>query len=160
MNRSVQRYVLSIHHSAIWTYSCITQGCNSIINTFILESLMVFSGMISAWMRGDPHFTTMDGLTYTFNGRGEFVLLKTENVELQVRLTYTHFLLRSVHTWQWRIQDFPQGGAPTPKSAIIFQIFSQKLHENERIWTPGGASLAPPLDPPMLDVCVWVTIKV
>ena len=27
---------------------------------------------------------------------------------------------------------------------------SQKLHENERIWTPGGlASLAPPLDPPM-----------
>ena len=44
-------------------------------------------------MRGDPHFTTMDGLTYTFNGRGEFVLLKTENVELQVRLTYTHFFL-------------------------------------------------------------------
>ena len=54
---------------------------------------------------------------------------------------------------QWRIQDFPQGGAPTPKSPIIFQICSRKLHENERIWTPGGggggASLAPPLDPPM-----------
>ena len=54
---------------------------------------MVFSGMISAWMRGDPHFTTMDGLTYTFNGRGEFVLLKTENVELQVRLASIHFFL-------------------------------------------------------------------
>ena len=40
---------------------------------------------------------------------------------------------------QWRIQDFPQGGAPTPKSAIIFQFFSQKLRENERIWTPRGA---------------------
>ena len=25
---------------------------------------------------------------------------------------------------QWRIQDFPQGGAPTPKIAIIFQIFA------------------------------------
>ena len=25
--------------------------------------------------------------------------------------------------YQWRIQDFPQGGAPTPKSAIIFQFF-------------------------------------
>ena len=48
--------------------------------------------MISAWMRGDPHFTTMDGLTYTFNGRGEFVLLRTYeadgttiSVEIQVR---------------------------------------------------------------------------
>ena len=51
---------------------------------------------------------------------------------------------------QWRIQDFPQGGAPTPKSAVIFQFFPQKLHENERIWTPGGARVAPPLDPPMM----------
>ena len=49
---------------------------------------------------------------------------------------------------KWRIQDFPEGGAPTPNSAIIFQSFSRKLHENERIWTR-GASLVPPLDPPM-----------
>ena len=43
---------------------------------------------------------------------------------------------------QWWIQDFPEEGAPTPKTAIILQ-----LHENERIWTPRGgrASLAPPL---------------
>ena len=39
---------------------------------------------------------------------------------------------------------FSRGGAPTPKSAFIFQYFCRKLHENERIWTPGGASLAPP----------------
>ena len=26
---------------------------------------------------------------------------------------------------QWQIQDFPQGGAPTPKIAIIFQIFAE-----------------------------------
>ena len=54
---------------------------------------------------------------------------------------------------QWRIQDFPQGGAPTPKFAIIFQIFAEscmKIYENERIFTRGGhASLVPPLDPPM-----------
>ena len=55
-----------------------------------------------------------------------------------------------VNANQWRIQDFPEGAAPTPKNAIIFQFFCRKLHENERIWTPGGrASLAPPLDPPM-----------
>ena len=46
---------------------------------------------------------------------------------------------------QWRIQDFPQEGAPTPKSAIIFQFFYRRLHENERILDRGGASLAPPL---------------
>ena len=44
---------------------------------------------------------------------------------------------------QWRIQDFLQGGAQTPKSAIIFQIFRRKLHENERIWTPGGRPWRP-----------------
>ena len=39
------------------------------------------------------------------------------------------------------------GGAPT----YHFAKFSQKLHEIERIWAPGGgASLAPPLDPPVL----------
>ena len=27
---------------------------------------------------------------------------------------------------QWRIQDFPEGGVPTHKSAIIFQIFLPK----------------------------------
>ena len=26
--------------------------------------------------RGDPHFTTLDGRVYTFNGLGEYVLLR------------------------------------------------------------------------------------
>ena len=53
---------------------------------------------------------------------------------------------------QWRIQDFPGGGgASTPKSAIIFQIFCQKPHGNERIWTPRVTRIpGSPLDPPML----------
>ena len=46
---------------------------------------------------------------------------------------------------------FFRRGAPTPKSVIIFQFFCRKLHEDERIWTPEGASLAPPLDPPMFS---------
>ena len=45
----------------------------------------------------------------------------------------------SLNAYPVGIQDFPEGGAPTPKSAIIFQIFCQKLHENERIWAPRGA---------------------
>ena len=32
-----------------------------------------------AWGWGDPHITTIDGRRYTFNGIGEYVLLKTNN---------------------------------------------------------------------------------
>ena len=52
----------------------------------------------------------------------------------------------SLHV-QWRIQDFPEEGAPTYDFAKI----SQKLHEIERIWTGGGARPSrPPLDPPLM----------
>ena len=53
-----------------------------------------------------------------------------------------------MYYYQWRIQDFPEGGREHAK-------FSRKLHEIERIWTPRGgrASLTPPLDPPMITTC-------
>ena len=41
-----------------------------------------------AWFWGDPHFTTLDDFTYTFNGLGEYVLLRAMgeiNVEFQGR---------------------------------------------------------------------------
>ena len=47
---------------------------------------------------------------------------------------------------QWRIQDFPEEGAPTLQAGgggaptYNFAKFSQKLHEIERIWTPGGGA--------------------
>jgi len=40
------------------------------------------------WFWGDPHFTTLDDFTYTFNGIGEYVLLRAAgeiNAELQGR---------------------------------------------------------------------------
>ena len=56
---------------------------------------------------------------------------------------------------QWRIQDFPEEGAPTPwggAPTYDFAIFSQKLHEIERISAPRGG--ARPkfyyVDPPLL----------
>ena len=30
-----------------------------------------------AQLRGDPHITTIDGVAYTFNGHGEFILLES-----------------------------------------------------------------------------------
>ena len=44
------------------------------------------------------------------------------------------------------------GGAPTPKSAIIFQFFAENCMKMKEFGPPGGAlvSGAPPLDPPMV----------
>ena len=47
---------------------------------------------------------------------------------------------------QWRIQDFPHVGAPTPKvdvKSYYFANFPQKLHEIERIWTAASVPGAP-----------------
>ena len=47
---------------------------------------------------------------------------------------------------QWRIQDFPEGGSNSQSGCAYLFFFGRKLHENERIRTPGGV---PPLDPPL-----------
>ncbi|XP_061167956.1 serine-rich adhesin for platelets-like [Saccostrea echinata] len=36
---------------------------------------------------GDPHLTTLDGLSFTFNGHGEFILLQASDVEVQGRFS-------------------------------------------------------------------------
>ena len=48
--------------------------------------------------------------------------------------------------YQWRIQDFPQGGAPTPKIDIIFQFFAENCMKMKEFGPPGGARVpgAPP----------------
>ena len=52
---------------------------------------------------------------------------------------------------QWRIQDFPEGGAPTPKVGLFFQLFAENCMKMKEFGPPGGARVpgAPPLDPPM-----------
>lgn len=47
-----------------------------------------YQAPVIASVFGDPHFITFDGLEYTFNGVGEFVLVKSvtrDNVEIQGR---------------------------------------------------------------------------
>ena len=44
---------------------------------------------------------------------------------------------------QWRIQDFPQGGAPTPKIAIIFQIFAKNCMKMKEFGPPGVEARVP-----------------
>lgn len=40
-----------------------------------------------AQAHGDPHIVTIDGRRYTFNGLGEYVLLRANNFEFQGRTT-------------------------------------------------------------------------
>ena len=59
-------------------------------------------------------------------------------------------LVPSKEPKQWRIQDFPQGGAPTPKITIIFQSFAENCMKMKEFGPPGGARVpGAPLDPPM-----------
>lgn len=53
------------------------------LNLFSLHALF-----LTARMFGDPHLVTLDGLQYTFNGRGEFTLIETldQSFTLQGRM--------------------------------------------------------------------------
>ena len=53
--------------------------------------------------------------------------------------------------FQWRIQDFPEEGAPTPRGASTYDFvnFHRKLHENEEILAArGGGGARVPGAPP------------
>ena len=57
--------------------------CHDNIRNY-LYFLITFTG----WTFGDPHITTLDGRTYTFNGLGEYVITRiTNEFELQARTT-------------------------------------------------------------------------
>ena len=45
---------------------------------------------------------------------------------------------------QWRIQDFPQGGAQTPKNVIIFQFFAENCMKMKKFGPPGAGAGARP----------------
>ena len=55
---------------------------------------------------------------------------------------YVDVLALNITSCQWRIQDFPEEGVPTPWGVPTYDIakFSQNLHEIERIWIPRGGA--------------------
>ena len=73
------------------------------------------------------------------------------------RGSHVFIILTQFHQRQWRIQNFPQGGAPTPKITIIFQIFAENCMKMKEFGPPRGhASLVPPLDLPMNVVFFFI----
>ena len=64
------------------------------------------------------------------------------------------FLLFLTDLLQGRIQDFPEGGAPTPEGVPKYYLtnFSRKLHENEEILARNGEHVHALSDLPLHNV--------
>ena len=61
---------------------------------------------------------------------------------------------------QWRIQDFPEGGAWTLQGGREHAKFSRKLHEIERIWTPRGGACVPHAPPRSAnETFKWISLE-
>ena len=56
---------------------------------FIFMKIFLFNLHTTARIFGDPHLVTLDGYKFTFNGFGEFILIKSfdESLTIQVRMT-------------------------------------------------------------------------
>ena len=75
------------------------------------------------------------------------MILKSDELH---RVLYTDNIYVTKNRLQWRIQDFPQGGVPTSKIAIIFQIFAENCMKMKEFGPPGGTHRwRHPLDPSM-----------
>ena len=49
------------------------------------QSYVCILGITVARGFGDPHLVTLDGYKYTFNGKGEFILVETPNKEVTIQ---------------------------------------------------------------------------
>ena len=82
-------------------------------------------------------------------------LIKSDWIVVSVKMLY--IVIQRWSRFQWRIQDFPEAGAQTAKSAIIFHFFAENCMKMKEFGPPSDTSLAPPLDPPM-DSLNWMRV--
>ena len=71
----------------IYSIICIFPGIRNAYLVCWLVTVKKLCIFVSAWFVGDPHIHTLDNFQYTFNGLGEYTLIKTNggNFTLQGR---------------------------------------------------------------------------
>ena len=52
---------------------------------FFISSFNAIFFDLSGWFWGDPHFNTLDGGNYTFNGLGEYMMIDAQNGTFQLQ---------------------------------------------------------------------------
>ena len=92
----------------------LVNGCYSTRTLFNAGINFAFNSIATACIYGDPHIITLDGLKYTFNGKGEFTLIETDTdlFTLQGRM---------VEVEPAPGQTFDSGSPATVFSAIVAQ---------------------------------------
>lgn len=66
---------------------------------------------------GDPHFYTFDNMTYTFNGKGEFVLLRADTVRHKLDV-------------QARFEEIPNNVYGTARATVLTAVAGITLPVN------------------------------
>ena len=79
---------------------------------------------VSAWFVGDPHIHTLDNFQYTFNGLGEYTLIKTDggNFTLQGRT----------------VKALDEKGVET--AATVFSAFAASDGDSDRVYIAMNSS--------------------
>ena len=81
-------------------YPAVISICTSVFLLLFSKLVTIFLSYLLATGYGDPHFRSMDGTEFTYNGKGEFWLLRSilttaegtnplsewEHIRIQVRL--------------------------------------------------------------------------
>lgn len=113
--------IMSFYHCCLWSDHCHiyfshrpSSGCRN------------YSPPRAGVVLGDPHFVTFDGLSYTFNGRGEFYLVSSPDKELSVQ----------ARTDQVKLKNGESGVdvkalSTSPLANTVAPLFGLKLSLNE-----------------------------
>ena len=74
--------------------------------------------LLSACVYGDPHIVTLDGHKYTFNGKGEYILIATED---------------NSFTLQGRMAEAPSSNGSTTNRGTVFSALAAKQSDSDTV---------------------------
>ena len=75
---------------------------------------------------GDPHFTTLDGSSYTFNGHGEYTYLAIANDSVPVNTAFNPNLQTLIFNAQIRTTPLPSTNGGTASTATVIRGLAAK----------------------------------
>ena len=83
--------------------------------------------------RGDPHFTILNGQSYTFNGHGEYVLLKVSTISLQIQIRLAKMAAESTNNSDTATAIIAFVAQAQNHSKVQFDLISQSQTVDIRI---------------------------